>query len=506
MASAHIVVHYHELWLKRGNRDFFLHKLREALYRALEGVTVTRISHPSDRLIIDLADSAQTDLALERLSRVTGISYLGVARVIDRRTNLDSISDSEPRANRASTANQEFGTDSAGDTASAAQPSHNSDAIPPLRNFESDQFARNSKSELLAKNSDDTQASRNSGDARPSQFSAAAGDPLAPICAAAWEEIRGERFMTFAVRAKRSDKTFPLNALQVEREIGGRLFDQLHAEGRGVRVDLVNPELTCHIEISRGPTLIYARRIPGAGGMPANTAGKLVCMLSGGFDSAVAAFKMMKRGAHLIFVHFWGGGARPGESSVHVARKLLERLAPWQFTAKLYLIPFEPLQREIAAQSAEEFRTLLYRRLMLRIAERIALREKARGVVCGDSLGQVASQTLLNMQAVGAIARLPLYRPLVGDDKLEIQEIARRIGTHDISAEPFHDCCPVFQSKSPALFASPQELDAAESTYDVAALVERGLQSLAVERFRYSNGKVERTNSKAKTSKAKLTV
>ncbi len=414
MASAHIVVHYHELWLKRGNRRFFLHKLREALRRALEGIAISRISEPADRLIIEFADATQIEEALRRLARVSGISHLGVARVL-RRTEVDAR-------------------------------------------------------------------------------------PLDALCAAAWEEVRGEPFSSFAVRARRSDKSFPLNALTIEREVGGYLFDRLHAEGRHVRVDLEAPQLTCRIEVTRGPLLVYARRIAGPGGLPPNTAGKLVCLLSGGFDSAVAAYKMMKRGAHLSFVHFWGGGALAGESSVHVARQLVERLVPWQFSAKLYLVPFEPLQREIAALAPEAFRTLLYRRLMLRIAERVALRGGAKGVVTGDSLGQVASQTLQNLQAVGSIARLPVYRPLVGDDKLEIQEIARRIGTHDISAEPFHDCCPVFQSKSPALFATPEALDAAEAELDVGSLVDRGIRSMAVERYRYTQGKVERLASRHTTT------
>jgi thiamine biosynthesis protein ThiI len=181
---------------------------------------------------------------------------------------------------------------------------------------------------------------------------------------------------------------------------------------------------------------------------------------------------------------------------VHAARQLVERLVPWQFSAKLYLVPFEPLQREIAARVPDTFRTLLYRRLMLRIAERIALRSGAKGVVTGDSLGQVASQTLQNLQSVGSIARLPLYRPLVGDDKLEIQEIARRIGTYEISAEPFHDCCPVFQSKSPALFATPEALDAAEADLDITSLVDQGIRSMAVERYRYTQGKAERLAAK----------
>jgi tRNA uracil 4-sulfurtransferase len=406
MAPAHIVVHYHELWLKQGNRKFFLHKLREAMRRALEGVALIRITQPGDRYIIELADAAQTKEALERLARVSGIANLGVARVIDRHAHPGS-------------------------------------------------------------------------------------DPVKKICGAAWEEIRSETFSTFAVRARRNDKRFPLSVMELEREVGGFLFDELQAAGRPKRVDLKHPELTCRIEITRGPILLYARRIPGAGGLPPNTAGRLACLLSGGFDSAVAAYKMMKRGAHLTFVHFWGGGGAAGESSVHVARELVKRLVPWQFTAKLYLVPFEPLQREIVRCGPETYRTLLYRRLMLRIAERIALRERARGLITGDSLGQVASQTAHNLQAVGSIARLPLYRPLIGDDKLEIQEIARRIGTYDLSAEPFHDCCPVFQPKSPALFATPNELDLAEAQLDVAELVERGLRTVTLERFRYSEGRAE---------------
>jgi thiamine biosynthesis protein ThiI len=410
MPSSHIVVHYHELWLKRGNRRFFLHKLREALRRALDGIAISRISRPADRLIVEIADATRVDEALQRLTRVGGISHLAVARVLRR---------------------------------------------PDL------------------------------GD-----------DPLHALREAAWQEIHNEQFATFAVRARRSDKGFPLNAMAIEREVGGYLFDKLQAQGRQVRVDLNAPALTCRIEITRGPLLVYARRILGPGGLPPNTAGRLVCLLSGGFDSAVAAYKMMKRGAHLSFVHFWGGGAAPGESSVHVARQLVERLVPWQFTAKLYLVPFEPLQREIAAHAPEAFRTLLYRRLMLRVAERIAQRSGGKGVITGDSLGQVASQTLQNLQAVGSIAKLPLYRPLIGDDKLEIQEIARRIGTHDISEQPFHDCCPVFQSKSPALFATADALDAAEAALDVASLVDRAIRTLSVERYRYAQGKSERVASK----------
>src|SRR5437667_4113382 len=330
MAGTHIVVHYHELWLKGRNRDFFLHKLRLGIKRALEGLEVTRITQPGDRMVIELAPEADSSAALTRLERVSGISSFGIARAVDWRAAAGSAAEKNAAASA-------------------------------------------SKDELLS-----------------------------PIRDAAWEEIRSEKFATFAVRAKRSYKGFPVNAMAIEREVGGYLFDKLRAEGREIRVRLNHPELTCRIEVTPGPALIYARRHPGAGGLPANTAGRLICLLSGGFDSAVAAYKMMKRGAHLSFVHFWGGGAEPGESSIHVARRLVEKLVPWQGTAKLYLVPFEPLQRQIVADADESFRTLLYRRLMLRIAERLALRERSKGLVTGDSLGQVASQTLGNLQSVGS--------------------------------------------------------------------------------------------------------
>ena len=314
---------------------------------------------------------------------------------------------------------------------------------------------------------------------------------LEALCRAAWEEIEPLRFATFAVRAKRSDKSFPHRSGEIESTVGRYLLEQLRASGRDARVYLNDPELTCRIEITPGPALVYARRIPGTGGLPANTAGRMMCLLSGGFDSAVAAYLMMKRGAHLGFVHFFGTGARPGESSVHVARELACKLTPYQFTTKLYRVPFESIQREIVRYTPENYRVLLYRRLMLRIAEQLARRDRAVALVAGDSLGQVASQTLKNMVAVGDAVRMPLFRPLAGMDKLEILDLARKIGTYDISSEPFHDCCPVFLPRSPALHATPAELDEAEAGLDVAALVRGAVETATLERFRYVAGRVE---------------
>jgi thiamine biosynthesis protein ThiI len=311
------------------------------------------------------------------------------------------------------------------------------------------------------------------------------------LCRAAWEEIAPLQFSNFAVRARRSDKTFPHSTMQIESVVGRFLLEKLRAQGRDVRVQLRDPELTCHIEITPGPLLVYARKIPGLGGLPPNTAGRITCLLSGGYDSAVAAYHMMKRGAHLSFVHFYGTGARPGESSLHVASGLARVLTRYQFSAKLYRIPFEEIQREIVRYAPEGLRILLYRRMMLRITELFARRDRALALLTGDSLGQVASQTLRNLAAVDAAATMPVFRPLIGTDKMEILEVARRIGTYDISSEPFHDCCPVFLPRAPELSAKPEDLDAAEAKLDLPALIALGVRGATLQKFTYDEGRIE---------------
>ena len=322
------------------------------------------------------------------------------------------------------------------------------------------------------------------------------------LCRAAWEEVEPLEFSTFAVRAKRSDKSFPHTSMEIDSTIGRYLLEKLREQGREVRVKLNDPELTCYVEITPGPALVYARRIPGTGGLPANTAGRMMCLLSGGYDSAVAAYHMMKRGAHLSFAHFYGTGARPGESSVHVASELVRRLVPYQFHAKLYRIPFEAIQREIVRYAPEDYRVLLYRRMMLRIAERLAKGDRSLAMITGDSLGQVASQTLRNLVAVEAAARMPVFRPLIGTDKMEIIATARKIGTYDTSSEPFHDCCPVFMPRTPALYASAADLDEAESRLDVPALIEQGVRETTLERFHYRGGQVETVAPRPRSPKA----
>jgi len=319
---------------------------------------------------------------------------------------------------------------------------------------------------------------------------------LEALCRAAWEEIEPLKFESFAVRAHRSEKTFPHGSMEIETVVGRYLLEKLRTQGGSVRVHLKDPELTCHVEITPGPAIVYARKIPGAGGLPANTAGRIMCLLSGGYDSAIAAYHLMKRGAHLSFTHFFGTGARPGESSLHVAGRLARQLVPFQFHAKLYRVPFEAIQREIVRYAPENLRVLLYRRMMLRIAEVLARRDRALALATGDSLGQVASQTLRNLVAVDAAARIPVFRPLIGTDKMEILATAHRIGTYEISSEPFHDCCPVFLPRSPALYSSPRELAEAETKLDIPALVTMGIRGTTVERFTFKGGIVEAEDAK----------
>ena len=302
--------------------------------------------------------------------------------------------------------------------------------------------------------------------------------------------MRDVEFRSFRVRARRSQKSLPFRSIDVGRELGSRIYEDAVAAGREVKVDLGNGEATCYVEVTPTRALLYREKIPGVGGLPTGSAGKLTCLLSGGFDSAVAAYKVIKRGVRLSFVHFWGPPARPGEDSPPVARELVRTLTQYQGRARFYLVPFDEIQREIVVSAPEGYRILLYRRMMLRIAERIAYREHAHGLVTGDSISQVASQTLRNMEAVGSVATLPIYRPLVGDDKQEILALARRIGTYKISCEPFTDCCPMYLPRSPKLHAGAAELDDVEASLPIKDWVERSLRSAEKETHEWQDGEV----------------
>jgi len=394
-----LILHYHEIWLKGGNKNYFLSRLRDAIRQSVTDLPVARLESISERLILTPGDNAALPRIIERLRRVFGLAYIAPAREV------------------------------------------------------------------------------------PS--------PLEALGPAACEMMAEVNPRNFAVRAKMADSAYPMNSMDLERELGRLVLEHLRARDASVRVKLQEPEVTCQVEIvPGGRALLYAQRVEGPGGLPAVTSGRLVALLSGGFDSSVAAYKMMRRGCHVTFVHFFGNPSPARNSSSGVAEDLVRTLTPYQFTSRLYRIPFDAVQRQIVAGVHESYRVLLYRRMMARIAREIARAEHALGLVTGDSVSQVASQTLHNLMAIDQGLDLPVYRPLAGDDKAEILRLARQIGTYKISCEPFEDCCPRFMPRAPAIFARPQELDEAECRLDIDALVRLGLDGATCMDYKFERGEV----------------
>ena len=293
------------------------------------------------------------------------------------------------------------------------------------------------------------------------------------------ESLNGTQFESFRIETQRGDKTFPLTSPEINRQLGAAV-----KEKSGARVDLTNAEFTVTVEILPRDAFFGFNKIAGAGGLPVGASGRLIALISGGIDSPVAAYRMMQRGCRLIFVHFHSAPYQDNTSQEKV-RQLITSLTRHQFLSRLYLVPFGEIQRQIVASVARPLRVILYRRMMLRIAEAIARKEKAKALVTGESLGQVASQTLDNMVVVQQAARLLILRPLVGMDKQEIIDQARRIGTFDISAIPDQDCCQLFVPKHPATKARFADVEQDEARFDVNELLRYGVDNATEEEFNF---------------------
>lgn len=282
---------------------------------------------------------------------------------------------------------------------------------------------------------------------------------------------------SFRVRVRRADKQFPLRTPDIEREMGRRIV-----EARGWPVNLSDPALTIGVEIVPGEAYYYFGKEPGAGGLPTGTGGRVVALLSGGIDSPVAAWRMMRRGCKATLVHFHSAPFL-SRASQDKARELARVLARYQLSAKLHLVPIGEIQRQITLSVPGALRVILYRRLMLRIAERIALRSSAHALVTGDVLGQVASQTIENMAVTGAAIGMPIFRPLIGMDKDEIIAEAERLGTYSISIVPDEDCCTLFTPRHPVTRARHGEIEDAERGLPMEEFVDTALRSSSLERF-----------------------
>jgi thiamine biosynthesis protein ThiI len=286
-------------------------------------------------------------------------------------------------------------------------------------------------------------------------------------------------FRTFRVSTRRAFKQFPLNSEELNRELGAFVLEQTHAA-----VDLEHPELTVHIEVLPRHLYFSLGREAGPGGLPAGVSGRVVALLSGGIDSPVAAHRLMKRGCHVVFVHFHSFPFLD-TTSREKAGELVRVLTRYQYDSCLYLVPFGEIQREVVAGAPAPLRVVLYRRLMGRIAERIALQEHAKALVTGESLGQVASQTLDNLAVIEETLTLPILRPLIGSDKEEIVQQARALGSYEISIIPDQDCCRLFVPQHPATAAHLEAVHEAEAHLEIEKLVQSGVDQAEMQRFRF---------------------
>ena len=293
---------------------------------------------------------------------------------------------------------------------------------------------------------------------------------------AAAREYLGDKLAaarTFKVETKRADKTFPMTSIQLSQYVGGEL-DDLYPD---LKVDVHHPELTVHIEVRDYAAFVHADPEPGAGGLPVGINGRAVSLLSGGIDSPVASWMIAKRGVALEMVHFFSYPYTSPEAKEKVL-ELARLLTPWCGRLTVHVVPFTAIQEELRRSCPQELFTLIMRRFMMRISQAVADRCGAKALVTGECLGQVASQTMEAMAVTGAVTRLPILRPVVGMDKEDIVRVAREIGTFDTSILPYEDCCTVFTPRHPRLRPTLEEVEAAEASLDVEAMVRSAVEGI----------------------------
>ncbi len=370
-----LIIHFHEIALKRGNQAYFENILKRNINQRLRDIPGARVRHVRNRLVIRGLRREDAPKVMARLQKVFGIVNLSVGAEVE--------------------------------------------------------------AEMEA------------------------------MKAAAQQLVQGLTFDSFAVRPKRAEKRYPFTSQDIGREVGSAVWEVSHA-----RVDLTHPELEVFVEVVQGRAYVFAGKVPGPGGLPVSSSGRGVVLFSVGFDAPVAAWRMMKRGLSLHLVHFHGQ-PQTDDASVRKARALAKVLADWHGRIKLTLVAFSQAQEIISVACPERYRTILYRRMMMRVANKLAWKHRARALVTGESLGQVASQTLPNLAAIEDAAAFPVLRPLIAFDKQEIIAEARRIGTYEISILPHDEACTLFQPRRVETAAKIEDVRAAEEALDIPWMVEQ---------------------------------
>jgi len=382
-----VVVHYHEISLKRGNRPLFLRHLARNLSRALADLGPVTVRQRPGRIVLDLGDHPNPELVRDRAQRVCGVASVSLGY--------------------------------------------------------------------------------------------ATASTLEGMRGVIGRLIEGREFRSFRITARRAFKTYPMTSVELNRSLGAFVLERV-----ATRVDLEHPEVEIVVEVLPDEAFVSLDRRPGPGGLPVGSGGTVAALLSGGIDSPVAAWRMLKRGCRVVFVHFHSVPYLPPTSQAK-ARALVERLTEWQYDSRLFLVPFGEIQREVVLSVPGPARVVVYRRLMVRIAEAIGRREGALALATGESLGQVASQTLENIAAIDAAAVGPVFRPLIGTDKIEIIHEAKQLGTFEISSEPDADCCTLFTPRHPLTRMTVEQAEAVEARLDVARLVQAGVEGATEETFEF---------------------
>src|SRR5438477_4820196 len=382
-----VVVHYHEISLKRGNRPLFLRQLARNLARAIGDLGPSTLRQRPGRIVIDLDGHPRPEAVRDRIQRVCGVASVSLGY----RTSA---------------------------TLEAMQG-------------------------LVGR------------------------------------LVEGRAFGSFRITARRAFKTYPLTSVELNRALGAFVLERV-----ATRVDLEHPEVEIVVEVLPDEAFVSLDRRAGAGGLPVGASGTVAALLSGGIDSPVAAWRMMKRGCRVVFVHFHSVPYLPDTSQAK-ARALVERLTEWQYRSQLMLVPLGEIQREVVLTVPPPLRVVVYRRMMVRIAQVLARQSGVLALATGESVGQVASQTLHNIARVDEVAEIPVLRPLIGMDKLEITAEAQRLRTFEISIEPDADCCTLFVPRHPATRVSADEIVAAEARLELPRLITLGVEGARLETFEF---------------------
>ena len=308
-------------------------------------------------------------------------------------------------------------------------------------------------------------------------FAWGSGREMKDIQASLDKAAKGKKIATFALSATRSDKRFKHTSRELKDTLGNHMRKK-----HGWKVDLSDPDMTFFIEVTEKMSFVFTEKIRGLGGLPVTASGSLVSLISGGIDSPVASVEMMKRGCSVIFVHFHNH-TKDKDVVKDKVERIVKVLSEYQPKTKLYMIPFGDIQKELILKIQARYRMIVYRRVMFEIANRIAESEKALGFVTGDSVGQVASQTLENLRVIYGKAKLPVYAPLVSRNKQEIVDMAKRIDTYDLSILPYSDCCSFLIAPHPETRAQTSSIEKMESNIDLDKLVDSALKNKQIKEF-----------------------